>query len=405
MIRRFLLLSFVIIGVGSLAFAAEDWPTYQGDSQRTGQSEYTAPEEGGVVWKFDAGSSIAGSPIVAQDGRIYVASTAGTLFSLSSGGEKNWEFATEDPIFGTPALSLEGNVHVGDTGGTLYCVSPEGEELWQWRSRTNRPSNESRFTSGILVDPNGDIWIGGWDENMYVVSPQGEAGAEQKNRYTIGQYVKSAATTDGESMVFVPYASSMGRESALAVDAYPLGGGRELWTARAPMDSDRWPVVASTAVDFARQRIYAAGVGYQQGAIACFDMNDGETIWGEIVPHSIYSTPAISPDGSVVVGDLGGRVCSYAAEDGGLNWEFQTDAYVILGSATVDANGTTLIGAGDGALYAIDSEGNGRWRFQTETNIAGSPVPRADGTVLVASYDGYLYAIGTPEGVFDWGMR
>ena len=83
----------------------------------------------------------------------------------------------------------------------------------------------------------------------------------------------------------------------------------------------------------------------------------------------------------------------------------QTDAYVILGSAMIDANGTTLIGAGDGALYAIDSQGRERWRYQTGTNISGSPVPRANGTILVSSYDGYLYAIGTPEGFFDRATR
>lgn len=191
----------------------------------------------------------------------------------------------------------------------------------------------------------------------------------------------------------------------LTVDAYEAETFTRLWTGVTRMDSDRWPVMAAPAIDLDRQRMYAAGVGSEQGVLACFDLNGGDELWSKSLSHGVYSTPAIGPDGSVVIGDLGGTVSCYSPDGGALNWRFQTDAYVILGSATIDPNGTALIGAGDGNLYVLDSTGRELWRHQTGTNISASPAIGDDRTVYVSSFDGYLYAIGVPEGVFDWTVR
>ena len=60
----------------------------------------------------------------------------------------------------------------------------------------------------------------------------------------------------------------------------------------------------------------------------------------------------------------------------------------------MDSEGTVYIGSSDGSLYAIDSKGELKWRYQTEGWIESSPLIGADGTIYFGSNDNHLYAIG-----------
>jgi outer membrane protein assembly factor BamB len=337
---------------------------------------------------------VAASPVFAGDDTVYVASTGGTLFAVTSKGEKKWEAPTDAPIFATPAIDQQGNVYVADLSGTLYSFSPAGKE--QWRFSIAR-SLEKRITSPILVAPDGNIWFGSWDSNVYVVSPTGK----QQQFFSTGKFNYAALTSDGAALVCV--AQTTRRE--LTVEAYETQTFTKRWTGRSAIDSGQWPVMAASAIDLGRRHVYAAGVGGQQGLLVCFDLGTGTPLWRKTPPRGVYSTPAIAPDGSVVIGDLGGTISCYSPDDGEQKWQFQTDAYVILGSATIDANGTVLIGAGDGNLYVLDSSGKELWRHQTGTNISASPAIGDEGAIYVSSFDGYLHAIGAPQGVLDCTVR
>ena len=55
----------------------------------------------------------------------------------------------------------------------------------------------------------------------------------------------------------------------------------------------------------------------------------------------------------------------------------------------------------DGYLYCVDSAGNQRWRYQTNSTSGSSPAIAADGTVYLASTDSYVYAINS-SGTLKW---
>lgn len=55
--------------------ADSPWPTFHGDSQRTGLSPYnTSYIDGTLKWAFQSGEGIESSPVIGENGTIYFGS-------------------------------------------------------------------------------------------------------------------------------------------------------------------------------------------------------------------------------------------------------------------------------------------------------------------------------------------
>ncbi len=125
----------------------------------------------------------------------------------------------------------------------------------------------------------------------------------------------------------------------------------------------------------------------------------------------IFSSPAISPAGFVVVGSHDGRV-HLVGKDGKPIWVFSTQD-MVFGSPAIGGNGTIYIGSDDDHLYALDpKERREGWRFRMGACRSGAPGPDnsrcdADGGPTIGP-DGTLYAGGdavyalNPNGSLRW---
>jgi outer membrane protein assembly factor BamB len=84
-----------------------------------------------------------------------------------------------------------------------------------------------------------------------------------------------------------------------------------------------------------------------------------------------------------------------------IKWKFEASFLGFESSPVIDKNGALYIGCKDGNLYAINSDGSERWRY----DINGWPSPSAalaeDGTIYIGSHDDYLYAINS-DGTLKW---
>ncbi len=97
--------------------------------------------DGHRVWETTSSELAAGgadsfysSPAIAY-GRLYEASTDGTLYALDLGGHVEWRFATHAPIYGSPAVaSIQGagpTVFTGSYDHRLYALdATTGKRLW-----------------------------------------------------------------------------------------------------------------------------------------------------------------------------------------------------------------------------------------------------------------------------------
>jgi len=130
-------------------------------------------------------------------------------------------------------------------------------------------------------------------------------------------------------------------------------------------------------------------------------------LWSFKTNGSIYSSPAIGPDGTVYIGSDDGNL--YALNpDGTVNWKFET-AWCIRSTPAISPDGTLYFVSDDGFLYALDTKSLLK-RLKWKVNIGipfsnwfsrSSPAIGSDGTIYVGSFDRNLYAI-TPDGKLKW---
>ena len=119
--------------------------------------------------------------------------------------------------------------------------------------------------------------------------------------------------------------------------------------------------------------------------------NNGTLKWKFQTGDHVFSSPAISSDGTIYVGSTDHYL--YALNpDGTLKWKFQTGDRV-FSSLAISSDGTIYVASGDHYLYALNPDGTLKWKFQTGNWIESSPAISSDGTIYVGSGDYYLYAI------------
>ncbi len=132
---------------------------------------------------------------------------------------------------------------------------------------------------------------------------------------------------------------------------------------------------------------------------------DGEIRWhwppAEVEPRAkhVFSTPVLA-DGLVYVGGQDGFITALAAETGEQRWQYTVQADVD-GSGVIGPDGALFIGADDGRIYAIRSDGSLRWSFVAQRDIRSSLGIAPDGTVYATSFDGNLYSL-SPAGAVNW---
>lgn len=133
---------------------------------------------------------------------------------------------------------------------------------------------------------------------------------------------------------------------------------------------------------------------------------DGTIKWhtpdaeAEAHPAHVYSIPLVTQGGRVVFGGYNGRITAVSAEDGSPAWSVEVGADVD-GSAIQTKDGTIVIGADDGKLYALSEAGQSLWTFQAERDIRAAAALGPDDSLFVPSFDGQLYALD-PLGVARW---
>lgn len=143
---------------------------------------------------------------------------------------------------------------------------------------------------------------------------------------------------------------------------------------------------------------------------------DGTIKWFYEVGKSVQSSPAIGGDGTIYVGADDGYVYSFTPE-GEIKWktkigtplykEFggQVSYESILASPAIAKDGTIYISSRDQYLFALNEEGDIKWKFPLNFTFDhwGSPAIGNDGTIYITSSPpkGGLYAIN-PDGTEKW---
>jgi outer membrane protein assembly factor BamB len=160
-------------------------------------------------------------------------------------------------------------------------------------------------------------------------------------------------------------------------------------------------------------RIY---IGSEDNAFYCLS-TDGTLGWSYRTGAMILPSTVIDSDFHLITASRDYNIYSFSS-DASLNWSYST-ADQIESSPVVDSDNNVYIGSGrnlppdlspdnnvslDNNLYALDSNGELKWSYETGDRIRSSPAIAADGAVYVGSYDSRFYKCD-PAGSLIWSYR
>lgn len=270
-------------------------------------------------WEFDAGTLVFTNPLIVED-RVVVGDAAGILRALSlDDGSELWSVFLSGAIRGG-AASDGRLVYAASDSGEVIAVNLDGDIIWE---RVVAPSSDAAGRVRILAAPmvvGESVIVSVVEEGTFsgpaIVAFDRYVGTEQwRGSDSIGagwsNVTGSPSFHDGH-LVF-------GGSLTSGIQAVQAVSGSAAWFTETATVCDRqW---ASTLVIGG-----AAIIPRTDGSLYAFDPVTARLIWqipltgdegetslaecttagGEVAAMQLQATPAVAPDGTIVVGSLGG---------------------------------------------------------------------------------------------------
>jgi len=299
---------------------------------------------GHLKWSFSG--VISADPAVAPGGdTVYVVGTAHTLFALDqASGQARWSTQFSDGldlICTGPALAADGTIYTltqrHPFSLQLNALTPDGKLLWQ----VTEPSEKMCSTQDIVE-----------------MAPQ----------------LVPLPVVAGEGTIYFTHDGTL-----FAVD---------------PRGVAKWS--APTERPIARVLLGKHGEVYTYAEkLTAFDAS-GRQQWTSPRRTALWLHPDIGEDGTIYLVDSTEYTRRLVAinPDGSEKWTFTGDP--AIQAVLAGSDGTIYIYAGNGALYALDSEQHRLDWGYTSTISACAPVMAPDGSIYAATYDGEFFALYPP---------
>jgi PKD repeat protein len=120
--------------------------------------------DGTLKWKYTSTGNIYGStPAIATDGTIYIGSYNGNLYAFNPDGTVKWSYSTGSSVRGSAAIGADGTICFICGNDMIYALNPNGTMKWSYATGTAQYG-----ASSPAIAPDGTLYIGSWDGNLYV---------------------------------------------------------------------------------------------------------------------------------------------------------------------------------------------------------------------------------------------
>ena len=124
---------------------------------------YAVTSSGQSKWVEEVKGQVWGSPLVSDDGFIYVASTSKYVTKLDAAtGDQLWATKTEGLTNSSPIAGPDGTIYVGTTAGTIFALDPD-DGMPKW---TYSVGNAIHATMALS---DGRLHFGSTDRNFYSI--------------------------------------------------------------------------------------------------------------------------------------------------------------------------------------------------------------------------------------------
>ncbi len=405
-----------------------------------------AIEDGKVLWTHLVGGEVRAPPTVRGDGVTLVASLdkSNALHAVKPDGTLAWKVPAPAGIDAGLGLLADDGVLAATIEGDVLAVAPDGTTRW-----TVKLGGAVR--GGFAVSGDGRAFVGGHDQRLVALDARPGGSGAILWSLDLGGLVWSAPALTASGSVIV----------AGDATVFAIGGGSKCEGTPLPCDDADPCTIDTCEGDACMHRglcddanacttdtcdatgkcghAPAADGGVcdddlpctQEGAcvkgscvskvVLCgpaasawpmrhhdplhtgrtdaVGAHAGTVRWSYEVGGTVSSSPAIGPDGRVVVGSTTGKLTAVDAK-GALLWTFDAGGPVTA-SPAIAADGTVYIGSGNTFVYALNSDGTLKWSYKTGGNVRSSPTIGAAGPlaghVAVGSDDARLHVL-RPDG-------
>jgi len=285
------------------------------------------------------------------------------------------------------AVGRDGTVYLHTD--LLRAINPDGTPRWAGDGGDGAPLGNP------VVGPDGDVFApGAKNGRVYRFHPDGTLVS--RSDPVCGYGCSLLAVTDDGRYVFGGFDSR-------------LGPGGIVYRAQDAAGADPAQVVAVAADGTARTLAVLSAdpiqleVARDGGFVVATESMlqafgpDGAPRWSAPL-SGIPTGLSIADDGTVLAAQNAssprGRLDAFGP-DGTLRWTFQAPGRELYAPA-IGADGTIYAPSGNGTLSALAPDGRERWRVAVRGDLR-SAVIAPDGSVLLAAGDGNLYALAGPH--------
>jgi len=281
-------------------------------------------ENGSRRWSASLGDRVYATPLVHDDGTIYVGTDAQKLVALSPKGETIFRLETGGEADTAPVFAKDGTV-VFAAGKDVYAVRRGGDVAWRFTAK------RKVFTAPAITE-DGLVVVGSQDHHVHAIG----AGGVLAWSVDLGADVDGGAAIGDDGSIYV---------GTDAGDVVKLDGqGHVGWR---------------TAVG-----------GFVRGSLSI--ARNGDVLAGTYGP--VPRVVRLSPDGAIRG--------AFAIRGTGAR------EFGIHGGPLEDEDGVLYFGAQDDAVYAVGSDGAPRWRLETGGDVDAPLTMLSDGSLVVPSEDG-----------------
>lgn len=366
-----------VTGAGAASQVSAPWPMFGGNAQRTGQSPFVTPVTARLQWRAATTDPILSSPVIGADGTIYITSGDGYLYAFRGDGTEKWKWYGVFSSYldrGSPAIDADGTIYLQSNNqsylsGYLYAIDPRGTLKWKYKT-------ESPFNNSPVIDDDGMI-IFGAGKYVYALRPNGQLVWRHGVRDSAG-----TPAIGNHGIIYV--VSRFGPLYAMQ------SNGALVWINQQQYVGASNPSIGGEGVIYVGDPADLDAVRADGSDQWTLQMSQVNPLDSSSFSSNFMSCPTISQEGSIIVGAQDGNLYAIR-QDGTVRWRFKVGSG---STSAISANGIVYIGSDDGYLYAIGLDGLLRWKYKTQGPVVSSPAIGRDGTVYVGSWDGYLYAFG-----------
>jgi len=335
-----------------------------------------------AVRRLTAHGAVQASAVFNADNHVFIADMAGWIQAFANTGLPLWQQQLAGAVSATPAVDVNaGRVFVGTHMGWVYALATgDGSVLWRRRVPTK---TDARIVSDLLLLATQQwVVLSSWGGRFNALDA---ATGEIAHTWDAGISPQAGASADTSGNCFCLRA--VRGEGVAFVRLAPDGGETVLH--RQPegeRGASRMVVAAAPVLDERRGIAYFIVNRGRDSALHAWSLPDARLLWQREYPRMTVATPALRPDGALVLAGMDGAVHALAPEGSPL-FRYETGTDYLLAGPVCDGLGNTFVGDPLGRLHVIDRGGSGRATFETTRSLQARPAFDRHGDLYLSGMD------------------